>query len=285
MTTTGTFVPKTITADGLEITYYDSENEREHPGEAIVLVHGTSGTAPTHFGFLYPILSTKYRVIGFDWANPTTGDQPLELEDLVAQTAEVIRQVAPNTKVTLVGFSLGAVTAAATAARHQDLIGNLVLIAGWARTDYVQKLRNRVYNTLAAQEDPSALRAWTMFSAYSPDFLLMQSPQALDKAQETIVKTEFSHKQMELNTRIDIFDELGNITAPTLIISAQEDIMIPPHHQRQLFGGIDNARLTRVNSGHMCVNERAPELVHHILEFTEKPERFEAGSIIPTPKP
>lgn len=282
--------PQTLKVGDLDVTYYDSQKThgRDH---VMVMIHGTGGNTEAHYRFLFPILSTKQRVIAFDWADPTStqpnsgAGQELTVADLAEQAIQGIKQLAPEKKVILVGYSLGAVVAQTIAAEHPELVEALVTICGWIKTDIQQELRNSVWFALRDLPDDQALRKYSAFCALSGDALTALPPAHVEAALKTFAFTPFIDAQMQLNRVIDMSQQIANIQCPTLIISAAKDQMVPQHHQLAMFGAIKNSRFVEVDSGHGIVLERPSELVHHIQEFANKPERFPAGSIIPTPQP
>lgn len=284
MLTQDLMIPRTLTVNDVEVTYYDSEDTRNHPEDVLVLIHGTSGSTAAHFGFLYPVLAARQRVISIDWAqvDPT---RPLEVEDLVEQVTASIRQLLPGQKVVLLGYSLGAVVAARIAADHSELVERLILVSGWMRTDLQQILGNDVWHSLRASGDEQALRAYSTFCAFGGPFLAAKTMADMQPGMEAMVFDEFGDQQMDLNRRIDITAEVETITAPSLVIACAHDQMVPTRHQLALFGAIEDSRFVEIPAGHAVVFERPSELSHHIQQFMDNPDQYDAGTIIPTPKP
>ena len=103
----------------------------------------------------------------------------------------------------------------------------------------------------------------------------------LDGALASLTADEFTARQMDLNARVDVADRLSAVTARTLIVSCAEDIMVPPHHQYELLGIIDDARLTTMTSGHAFFLERPAELMQIVDLYLREPDRHPAGAIIP----
>lgn len=285
-----THEPQTLTVDDLTITYYDSQ-ETHGREQVVVMIHGTGGTTQAHYRFLFPILATKQRVIAFDWADPTPeradADQAAELTvaQLANQAIKGIQQLAPGAQITLIGYSLGAVVAQTIAAEHPELVDTLVTMCGWIKTDIQQELRNSVWFTLRGLPSDEALRKYSAFCALSGDALNALPPEHVEAALKTFTFTPFIDAQMQLNRVVDMRAQISSIECPTLIISGSKDQMVPQHHQLALFGAIENSRFVELDSGHGIVLERPSELVHHIQQFIDNPERYPAGSIIPTPQP
>lgn len=270
-----------VIVDGATVRYYDSV-ETHGSRNPIVLVHGTTGSTAVHFGFLYPMLATRQRVISLDLGMP---DGELTIDSFRRQVEAVIDAALPGQKVTLLGYSLGAVIAATVAASRPEVIENLILVAGWGKTDTNQILRNNVWNSLYASGDKDALAQFTVFCAFGNPFVGQRTLDDLAPAIKAVNVTEFGVAQMQVNRDIDILDRLDKITAQTLVIGCTYDQMVPNRHSRDLFGAIENARYTEIPSGHAVVFERAAELHKHVDNFAGDPHKYPVGTHIPTVKP
>jgi pimeloyl-ACP methyl ester carboxylesterase len=248
----------------------------------LVLVHGTAGSIDGHYGYIFPMMAYRQKVIALDWSEPD-GDT-VELADLVAQVKAVIAAEVPEGPVTLMGYSLGACVAAQVAAELKEKVANLILTAGWMVTDTHQKMRNDVWRQLRDQGSDSITQYMT-FCAFSPAFQNLKTLDEMKAAAGMLQLSAFVDKQMDLNTRIDIAELCETIAAKTLVIGCTYDMMVPKHHSKRLFGAIEDARYAEIPSGHAVVHERAAELFHYVDRFTRQPDEFAAGSIIPAQKP
>ncbi len=275
-------VTRHIDVNGVVVTYHEAG--QDNTGTApIVLVHGSSGSTMGHFGFLFPMLAVRHRVISLDLANPVKKGEKLELEHLEAQVVSVIHETCRDEPVTLLGFSLGAVVAAMTAARHQKLVSNLVLLAGWIKTDMMMTMFNRTWHALRAANTPQ-LDDFTVYAAFGAPFLGSKTFEDMAGG-AAMPLDDFVDAQMELNARVDISDLAPSISATTLIISGSHDQMVPVHHGRALFGTIDDARYAEVASGHAVVFERPAEVVRLVDRFATDPLEYPTGATIPAIKP
>lgn len=239
--------------------YYDSATD----GAPILLIHGTFGSTASNYGLIYPGLATKFRVLGLDMQD--TEDDDLVVEDLVAQAVDLIRGLELE-KVHVVGYSLGAVIAAALAGMHPELVDHLVLIAGWQQPDQHLRLRSDLWHRLRATDD-QALREFNVLTTFSPEFLSTLSDAQLAATTKSLRYTDFGDKQMRLNRAVDISDLTARIQAETLVLSCTRDITIPPHHQRQLAETIPHATLKHLEGGHGIVFEDADAVTGAISDF------------------
>jgi len=276
----------TVEIDGASVPYYDA-GPHQSGRLPLLLVHGTAGSTNSHFGYLFPMLAYRQRVISLDLSPGADPQAPLQVEDLVRQVMAVAERVlGPGQPFALAGYSLGAVVAAATAGLHPGVVRQLVLVAGWIQTDTQQQLRSHVWHGLrqALPEGP-LLREFMAFCAFSPAFMLPRSLADLQGAAAAIPLSPWVDRQMALNSRVDISTHVAHIRAATLVIGCSEDQMVPRHHSLALFGAIEDARYLELASGHAVVFERPAELFHAIDQFTRAPQAHAAGTRIPATRP
>jgi pimeloyl-ACP methyl ester carboxylesterase len=272
---------RTVDVGGVTVEYRIAgpENDRD----PIVLVHGSAGNIDRHFGFIFPMMAFRQRVIALNMADP--GTETLELEHLVAQVKAVIDDAVPSGPVTLLGNSLGSVVAAKTAAElGSTRVPKLILIAGWVKTDTHQSLRNRLWRK-TCDIDPRLTAEFMTLTAFSPYYMSTRTVEEMTAGSARLVMTPFIEKQYELNARIDITDECAQIRSKTLIVAGTDDFMVPRRHQKMLFGAIENSTYTEIPSGHAIVIERPAELFSHIDRFCKRPDLYPAGEIVEAQRP
>lgn len=269
---------RTARVGGAEVTFHDTGS----PGSPVVLLHGTGGSAERHFGTLFPMLAARHRVIAVDFAAAPDGE-PLTMDRLVRQVSGVLDEAAPAAPVSLVGYSLGAVVAAATAARHPDRVTDLVLVAGWITTDAQQLLRNTIWRELR-RGDSRALRDFMVYTTYGAPYLADKSGPEMEELAARMVLDEDRDAQMELNRTVDISSVVTGVRARTLVIGGTHDQMVPPRHSESLFGAIPGARLARIDSGHAVVAERPAELFSLIDGFVARRIPDPPGTVLASPR-
>ena len=66
----------------------------------------------------------------------------------------------------------------------------------------------------------------------------------------------------------DVREKLGQITAETLVISAEHDYVTPLFQQREIVSGIPNAAHTMIlDAGHAVMYEKPAEFISLVLGF------------------
>ncbi len=122
----------TTTVDGATVHYTTTG-----AGPGLVMVAGTGLDSQINYGHLVPAFAERRTVVLPDYAGSGATVEPsgpLEVDVLAGQIAAVAERSADG-PVDLLGYSLGAVVAAAVAATHTHLVRRLVLVAGWPGPD------------------------------------------------------------------------------------------------------------------------------------------------------
>ncbi|SCZ59622.1 MULTISPECIES: alpha/beta fold hydrolase [Photorhabdus] len=277
-----------INVDGKDVKFFTSQpldpiknNAKRNP---IVLVHGTGGSTEIHFGYLFQLLASENRIISLDFSQPVKANETLTLEHLEKQVEAVIEAAALGETVTLIGYSLGAAVTASVAAKRPDLVCNLVLIAGWMKTDLQSERFLSVWRQLYDIQSP-AIADFVMFCAFSSPNHVNMLPDQFAVSFDNAMPGEFEALQMDLNGRVDITQIVPTIKATTLIIGCTHDQITPIRHSKALFGAIQDARFIEIECGHAVVYERPSQLMQVIDQFCANPSFYPAGTIIPSDLP
>lgn len=242
----------------------------------VVLLHGSAGAAVKSFWALQPMIARKHRVVSFDFLDPIAGDSD---DFYVEQVCSVLETVGHGQPVDLVGYSFGAVVAATTAAKYPEQVRSLVLVAGWARTDAVQNMRNDIWSSL--HEDDSAEKGrFTILMNYSYEYINSKTNEEIERLVSNANDNDDRHTKLSFNRSVDIMSDMESIVSPTLVVGCKSDNICPIHHSYMLFGAIEGARLFEIHSGHGVVNERPAELAAAISGFVNDPLRHPAGTRI-----
>lgn len=278
-------MPHASLPDGTQVHYLALHEPAGPPSDPpLVLLHGTGGAAQLSFGHLAAGLGgERRRVIGIDYAGSGDTTDPggrLELAALVAQVRAAIEH-AGLAAFDLLGFSLGACVAAAIAADDPGGLRRLVLLSGWARSadDARLLVELELWEELASA-DPEALARLLLLTGYSPAFMAARPRRALDQALAQTVRTlapGFA-RQAELDRRIDLTAALPRIAAPTLVLGAAHDHMVPPHHARRLAELIPAAQYAELSTGHLSIYEDPAALTDAARAFLEAPDAPRAAT-------
>jgi pimeloyl-ACP methyl ester carboxylesterase len=238
-------------------------------GPGLVLLHGTGGNGQSCWGHLVGLFTDRRTVITPDYSG--SGDTvdhggPLTLDRLVDQVAAVIEDVGGES-VDLAGLSLGAVVAAAVAAKHPELARRVVLLGGWIRHDDArQQLSFALWRRLL-DTSPELVKRWALLTNLSPPYLRSLGHAKLTELIDGIDLAPGTDRQIELDMRVDLRDQVHLITAPTLVVGMSRDQTVPVEHSRELHKAISGSRYAEIDSGHAVVWERPAELIPLMRQF------------------
>lgn len=254
---------RTVSVAGSTVAY-----RRDGEGTGLVLLHGTNSDGESGFGHLVGRFADCRTVITPDYAGSgrsTVPEGPISLDLLVEQAAAVIEDAADE-PVDLLGTSLGAVVAAATAATRPDLVRRLVLVAGWASSaDARHQLVFQTWKRLQ-DLDPGLGTRFGLSLAFSPRFLAELGDERVTRLTARRLP-DATDRRIDLGLRIDIEDLLGKIAAPTLVVGLTRDHLVPVQHARALHTAIPGSRYAEIDSGHAVHLEKPEELVRLTRAF------------------
>ena len=165
------------------------------------------------------------------------------------------------------GYSMGSAIAQELALRHPEIVRSLALISTYARPDALWRSQLDFWRWLA-EVAPSERAFLEGF------FTWVYTPRAhADGTVGQLVEEAlgFPHKQSveAFQAQVDVClahdtqDRLSEIAAPTLVLSGELDIILPPRFGRSVAAGIPSARF-----------EVMPGEAHQ--PFQEVPEEFDA---------
>lgn len=213
-------------------------------GRPLVLLHGGGSTIDTSFGRLIPLLARTRRIIAVEQqAHGHTADidRPLSFEQMADDTAALLQQLNVQ-DADVLGFSNGGVVAMQIALRHRQLVHTLILASTYYK-------RDGCYPAM-----------WEGFPHATLDVMprvLRESFRKVAPHPEEGLQAQF-RKTVAMMMAFKDLDEaaLRSITAPTLVMSADGDVIRPehavemmrvfPHAQLAIFPGAVHGAYMRV---------------------------------------
>lgn len=238
-------------------------------GSGLVLLHGTGGDGQSCWGHLVDLFTDRRTVITPDYSGSgetVDGGGPLTLDLLVDQVVAVVEDVGGE-PIDLAGLSLGAVVAAAVAVRHPELVRRMILLGGWMRPDDArQQLSFALWRRLL-DTCPELVKMWAPLTNLSAPFLRSLGHAKLTELIAGIDLAPGTDRQIELDMRVDLRDQVHLITTPTLVVGMSRDQTVPIEHSRELHAAISGSRYAEIDSGHAVVWERPAELIPLMRQF------------------
>jgi pimeloyl-ACP methyl ester carboxylesterase len=252
-----------INANGTEIW-----TERRGQGPDVLLIAGLGDPAEAWQPQLDG-LSDRYRLTAFD--NRGVGRTPLPERRLSATTmaddAAALLRALEISSAHIAGYSMGSAIAQELALRHPEIVRSLVLVSTYARPDALWRSQLEFWRWLAevAPSERAFLEGfftWVYTSrAYADGTVGQLVEEALAFPHKQSV--EAFQAQVDVCLAHDTVDRLAEIAAPTLVLSGELDIILPPRFGRSVAAGIPSARF-----------EAMPGEAHQ--PFQEVPDEFDA---------
>ena len=249
-----------INASGTEIW-----TERRWQGTDVLLIAGLGDPAEAWQPQLDG-LSERYRLTAFD--NPGAGrtllpEEPLSATTMADSAAALLRTVGVRS-AHVVGFSMGSAIAQEVALGH-EIVRSLVLVSTYARPDALWRSQLYFWRWLA-EVAPRSAPSWRASSwVYTPRAHADGTVgQILEEA------LGFPHKQsveafqaqVDVCLAHDTVDRLPEIGAPTLVLSGELDIILPPRFGRSVAASIPK-RASRSCLGRHISRSRRYRRVQH----------------------
>jgi 3-oxoadipate enol-lactonase len=237
-------------------------------GPVVVLLHGLGGTR-TAWEPQLAVLSTAWRVVvwdlpGYGASAPLAG--PLTFDGLADAVAGLLDAVGTRA-AHVVGLSFGGMIAQHAVLRHPTRVRSLALLAtspafgldGTSATTW----RAARLAPLDAGRTPAAIAPEVIDAIAGP--ALTAAARAEQVAAMARIEPEALRQAIACLPTHDTRDRLGQVTAPTLVLTGELDTETPPSYGRALAEAIPRARFEVVpGAGHLLPAE-APEQVNAVL--------------------
>jgi pimeloyl-ACP methyl ester carboxylesterase/DNA-binding CsgD family transcriptional regulator len=200
----------------------------------------------------------------------------LTLEQWVADLETVIDAAVPNEPVTLLGISQGAATCIAYAGRHPERVTRMILYGGYARGKFFRgepdaEVEYRAIVDLArvgwAKDNPVFRQVFT--SRFIPEGTHEQMEWFNELCLKT-VRGDIAAELLEARAKVDASHLLGAVRAPTLVLHARQDEVIPIDEGRLVAAGIAGAQFIELDSRNHILLEHEPawqRFREAVLEF------------------
>jgi pimeloyl-ACP methyl ester carboxylesterase len=224
----------------------DIWTEQIGQGADVLLIGGLGDTVES-WQFQLDGLADHYRLTAFD--NRGAGrtampSEPVTAKKLADDAAQVLRALGIRS-AHVVGFSMGSAIAQELALRHPERVRSLVLVSTYARPDALLRAQFTFWRWLP--EVAPSERAF--FEGF---FTWVYTPRAHEDGTVDQIVAEalaFPHQQsveafqaqVDVCLAHDTVDRLSEIAAPTLVLSGELDILMPPRVGRSVAAAIPKA--------------------------------------------
>jgi 3-oxoadipate enol-lactonase len=256
-------MPK-IAVNGTELYY---ELHGPESAETVVLSNGVLMSTAS-WGFQTPVLTRQYRVLLYDcrgmWksAHPK-GPYTMELH---ADDLAVLLQALDIASAHIAGISYGAEVSMAFAVKYPERVSSLFLSSAVSESDPVLCGFVDTWAAAARAHDPQRL--------YEVSYMLNFSDVYINENRASLEAGAAHYAQLDMEAVLELFDcfkrmdmtgALHGITARTLILTGENDILKPRRYSERIAREIPGSDLLVVpGAGHAICLEK-PTLFNEIL--------------------
>jgi 3-oxoadipate enol-lactonase len=237
------------------------------PGAPVVALPCSLGTDMSMWDPQLARLGTSVRVLRFDMrghgASPVPPG-PYSIADLGGDLLALLDRLEIE-RASLCGVSIGGMTSIWLAAHAPDRVDRLVVCCSSAYLDPEGSYRERATAVREHGIEPiadAALGRW-FTQAYRD-----AHPDVVAHMREVLVSIapEGYAGCCEALADMDLRADLGEVRAPTLVISGADDPATPPEHGRLIADGIAGSRFEVVADAAHLANIQQPDVVGELIE-------------------
>ena len=267
-------VPFVSALDGTRIHYEVTGRVGRTP---VLMIQGL-GASKNAWNLQRIAMATRFRIISFDNRGAGRSDKPTEpftLEQMADDAIAVLDAAGVET-AHVVGASMGGVISQIVAVKYPQRVRSLTLVCTACRNHpWRQELLQSWAKTAEEKgmiEVGKEAAQWVMsprsFRRLVPAFTWM-GPLAALRPRHSFV----SQIDAILNTREDLVDQLSTITAPTMVIVGNQDILTPRGDSEEIAERIPNAELVVISgAAHGLMMEHSSTFNKILIEFLQRTE-------------
>ncbi|MBP2707743.1 alpha/beta fold hydrolase [Microbispora sp. RL4-1S] len=258
----------TADVNGITLNY---ELEGEGP-ETVVLVNGLADDLQTWEFQMPALLDAGLRVLRFDNRGIGSSDSPAGpyTSRLLADDAKALVDHLGLTGVHLAGVSMGGMIAQEYALAYPGDLKSLTLACTYAAPGPFCSRMFSLWADMARDMGvPTVMRDVLLWAFTVPFF--EERPEeaaAYDEAMAGLTMPVDAYlAQLNVIQTHDTTERLAQITAPTLVLAGEEDILIPVRLSRRLHEGVPQSRWATVPGGHACLWETPEPFNTTFIDF------------------
>jgi len=267
-------MPFVSALDGTRIHYEVTGRVGRTP---VLMIQGL-GASKNAWNLQRIAMATRFRIISFDNRGAGRSDKPtvpFTLEQM-AEDAIAVLDAASIETAHVVGASMGGVISQIVAVKYPQRVRSLTLVCTACRNHpWRQELLQSWAKTAEEKgmiEVGKEAAQWVMsprsFRRLVPAFTWM-GPLAALRPRHSFV----SQIHAILDTREDLVDQLSTITAPTMVIVGNQDILTPRGDSEEIAERIPNAELVVISgAAHGLMMEHSSTFNKILIEFLQRTE-------------
>ncbi|MEW9531953.1 alpha/beta fold hydrolase [Microbispora sp. NPDC049125] len=258
----------TAHVNGITINY---ELEGDGP-ETVVLVNGLADDLETWAYQVPALLDAGLRVLRFDNRGIGASDKPAGpyTSRLLADDAKALVDHLGLTGIHLAGVSMGGMIAQEYALAYPGDLKSLTLACTYAAPGPFCSRMFSLWADMALDMGVPAVMRDVLLWAFTVPFFEERPEEAAEYdagMAQLSMPVEAYLAQLNVIQTHDTTSRLAEITAPTLVVAGEEDILIPVRLSRRLHEAVPDARWATVPGGHACLWETPEPFNTTLIDF------------------
>ena len=241
----------------------------EGEGEPVVHIHG-AGFGHFNFATATPVASKYFRCIDFDLRGYGQSDRPIQNYDMEVWADDVagLLDALGIERAHIHGTSMGGMIAQVFGAKHADRTNRLVINCSAAKLDRAGRLTFRNWIDLAEVYGCGGRTLAELIAVQALSRRFLDGPDgeaAVDMIQDILERSnrkEVYQRACHAMIEMDLRPFAGRITAPTLVIGGDEDIMTP-------------WEVGPTGAGQTWLAENIPNAVKHVIRGSNHSTLFD----------
>jgi pimeloyl-ACP methyl ester carboxylesterase len=256
-------------------------------GIPLVLVMGMGGTCQGWLSVTVPdLVKSGRRCLIFDNRGAGQSEDPggpITTAEMAEDTRALLDHLAIPRAHVLGGF-LGGMIAQELAIAHPERVASLILVGTYARADAKRRAILDLWKRMVEIGVPAELRIkkrliWTLGDATMEQEDLIEAMWRFYLRDDAPMDDKVFARQAEACMRHDALERLSQITAPTMCVNGEGDILTPPVLSREIASRIKDSRIVLLpNAGHLVAAELAPRFNRLVIRFLAEVERQAGGA-------
>jgi 3-oxoadipate enol-lactonase len=246
--------------------------------ETVLLINGLADTLETWDYQVPAIVEAGYRVVRFDNRGIGQTDKPAGpySSEMLADDAKALADELGLSEYHVMGTSMGGMIAQQFAIKYGDAVQSLTLSSTYAAPGpFCSRMFSMWADIAQVQGVPMVMRDVTLW-AFTLDFFQNRE----DELREFETAMRFGDQpihaylaQLAVIQDHDTTAALGGISAPTLVIAGEEDILIPTSLSHDLHELIPGSQWRTTPGGHASIWEHPDEFNSAFVGFLRENER------------
>jgi len=245
-------------------------------GAPVLLLASGLGGEAGYWSPNLPALAARHRVIVYDQrgtgrSEPTV-DGILTIDSLAADMAMLL-DATGTAAATVIGHATGGMAGMTLALTAPTRVERLVVINGWARLDrHTARCLDTQLALLRASGPRAYLHAQPLF-LYPPQWISDHHDRLLADEEDGLTRfpgATMIERRIAAARRFDVVERLAQIAAPTLFVSSDDDMLVPPACSARMQARLPGSELARLaEGGHACTVTRAEHFNRWLLDWLD----------------